>query len=135
MALKPELVASVKSVREIAIFTDELFHKLEDNDLVQGSDIVKLASKHGLNIPPMLEDFSMKYNAKPHILSQTDLDNTIVVVLPPRPATLAAKKKKASKGGCVDFDKGPIKGTACVNCSFSWTSVSCEITITITLGI
>jgi hypothetical protein len=129
---KPELAASIESVRAIAIFSDKVIHLLQDRDRRQGADIVKFAARHKLKIPAVLEGFSITYDTKPHVLAKQDVARTVVVELPPRPAT-AAKARTIS--GCFDMKKGPLTAKVCVNCKISWTSISCTITITIKVGL
>jgi hypothetical protein len=132
MPAKQELVESVKNVQDIAVFFDKLTHAVEPREIRHGANGVAIARKRGLKIPSCLSGYDITYDAKPHKLDERSLKRTIVLELPPKPATSQTIERTIS--GCWDVGKGPVKSRVCVSCTITWKSISCTITITIKVG-
>jgi len=133
MPTTPELDTSVETLQTIATFFHEATHQIERKKLRHGADMVKIARKAGLKIPPVLEGHTIKYDARPHKKpGKGELARTIVLELPPRPATDATPRQF---GGCYNTSGGPITGRVCVDCNISWFSLNCKITITIVVKV
>jgi hypothetical protein len=131
MATKQGLLESLKDVQDIAAFFDKLTHSVESEKIRHGANGVAIARKRGLKIPSCLSGYDITYNAKPHKLDQRSLKRTVVIELPPKPATQTLAR---TISGCWDVGKGPVKINVCVSCTITWTSISCKITITIKVG-
>lgn len=122
-----EFLTSFEDVKETAEFFTKLAHSLEKEDLHYGDNLDKFIEKSKMNIPGSLSGYEISLSKDLKLSKDALLNNTIVVQLPPR--EIVQPRLRIKK--CFDMKKGPVTLKVCVDCSVSWTSLRCEISITI----